>query len=408
MRRSAAANPFAALGDAEVSRAILLQDVASGLRAIAVLDDMRLGPAVGGTRTRRYATFQDALVEANRLAQAMTVKCALAGLAAGGGKIVVLDHPGMNRAAAFARLGALLDDLDGAIWTSGDLGTNGRDLEAMASTCRFVASDEVALAAAVATGLIHAMNACARHAGRESLAGLIIAVQGCGVIGAAVASALASVGAELKVADVDPDKAELVAEQTGAEIVAPDLILTTHCDILAPCAIGGVIDIAVARAVQAWAVCGAANNILQNPGAAGLLMDRGVLFVPDVISSAGAVVEGVGNHVMGVADREPLLARLGKTTEMVLAAAERSDRTPSQVAVEMAMDRIAMAAASWSRQKPEISGRSRYDALTATPIRSNRRPNPRLPLWEPRQTIASQPRASSSVVQRSTQEPRHG
>ena len=248
----------------------------------------------------------------------------------------------MDRRAAFARLGQFVDDLRGAVWTSGDLGTTAADLEAMGRQSRYVATDEVALSAAVATGLLHAMDACARFAGRGSLSGLRIAVQGCGVVGAAVAHALASVGAQLLVADVDGERAEHVAAETGAEVVAPDLILTSDCDIVAPCAIGGVMDISTARAVRAWAVCGAANNILANPGTAGLLKEREVLFVPDIVSSAGAVIEGVGKHVMGVADREPMLTRLGKTTEMVLTAAAQSDRTTTEVAFAMAMDRIEM------------------------------------------------------------------
>lgn len=76
------------------------------------------------------------------------------------------------------------------------------------------------------------------------------------------------------------------------------------------------------------------------------MKDRGVIFVPDVISSAGAVIEGVGRQMMGVQDRQPMLERLAKTTEMVLRAADRSDRTPSQVAIDMAMDRIEMGAAA--------------------------------------------------------------
>jgi leucine dehydrogenase len=342
-RHGPVSDPFTALSSAGVERAMLLQDERTGLRAVAVLDDMRLGPAVGGTRTRTYRSFTDALIEANQLARAMTIKCALAGLAAGGGKVVVLDHPEMNRAGAFAKLGAMIDDLGGLLWTSGDLGTNGADLAIMARHCRYVEADEVALSSAVATGVVHSMNACAKHAGRASLQGLVVAVQGCGVVGAAVAHALAAVGVKLLVADIDPEKTRYVAETTGAEVVSADSILTVQCDLLAPCAIGGVIDITVARSVKAWGICGAANNILQNPGAAELLKDRGVLFVPDVVSSAGAVIEGVGNRIMGIQDREPLLARLGRTTEMVLLAAENSDRTPSQVAVDMAMDRIEVA-----------------------------------------------------------------
>src|SRR5690606_4769428 len=109
-------------------------------------------------------------------------KCALAGLDAGGAKAVVLDHPGLDRPAAFRRLGLLVAELGGVFRTAGDLGTAPADLAAMAETCPYVHADERGLADAVARGLLACLRACARARGRE-LAGLRVAVQGCGAIG---------------------------------------------------------------------------------------------------------------------------------------------------------------------------------------------------------------------------------
>src|SRR5687768_6857409 len=86
----------------------------SGLRAFLVLDSLELGPAAGGVRTRRYPSAESALTDALELARAMTLKCALAGLDAGGGKCVVMDHDGLDRPRAFEYLGRRIEALRGA------------------------------------------------------------------------------------------------------------------------------------------------------------------------------------------------------------------------------------------------------------------------------------------------------
>src|SRR5688572_16570387 len=126
----------------EIDRVVLWRDAASGLEAILVIDDVTLGPAAGGVRTRAYRSAGEALAEVAALARAMTIKCALAGLDAGGGKCVVLDHPRLNRPRAFSRLGERIAELGGLFRTAGDLGTTRADLAAMASSCPWVHSDE--------------------------------------------------------------------------------------------------------------------------------------------------------------------------------------------------------------------------------------------------------------------------
>lgn len=324
----------------DVGRVILISEPALGLRALIVIDDTRLGPAVGGTRLRHYPSFDEALADAALLARAMTLKCALAGLDAGGGKAVVFDSPELNRSAAFTHLGAVIEDLRGAFWTSGDLGTSRADLAAMGASCQYVAQDAPALAGAVAMGVMQAMEACARHCGREGVNQLVVAVQGCGQVGSAVARALADRGANVFVADLDEVRASEIAAQTGATALPPEEISTVECDIFAPCAHGGSIDADTASSLRAWAVCGAANNILASRDAGDILRARGVIFVPDIVSSAGAVIEGVAANIMGGADPRPLLSAIGDTVTAVLDAAKHTGRPTSAVAEDLAIARL--------------------------------------------------------------------
>jgi leucine dehydrogenase len=333
-------DPFDLCAQLGLARLHLVSDPASGLRALIALDDTTLGPAAGGVRTRRYATFAEALADAAALARAMTEKCALAGLAAGGGKAVVLDHEGLDRPRAFAALGARVEELGGLFRTAGDLGTTAADLAAMATTTRFVHPDEAGLAEAVGRGHLRCVEALAARRG-VPLAGLRVAVQGAGAVGAAVIRALSRGGAEVTLADLDEARARAVAEETGARVVAPDRILEEACDVIAPCAIGGVIDERVASRIRAFAVCGVANNALAGDHVADVLRARGIWLVPDQVASAGAVIEGIGRSVMGLTDRGPLLDRLGETATALLDEAEARGISTVTAARERARARIA-------------------------------------------------------------------
>lgn len=328
------------------AQALVIVDRATGLEAVLVLDDVTLGPAAGGIRTLPYPTLAAAAEDARRLARAMTLKCALAGLDAGGGKGVVRDHSGLDRTRAFERLGERIEALGGIFRTAGDAGTRRADLEALARGTRYIHTDEGPLADAVGRGLVAAIRATCAVIDLDSWSRLTVAVQGAGAIGSAAARALRAAGvARILVADVEPDRATALALEVDGEAVAPGSLLTAEVDVLAPCALGGVIDERVADQLRARIVCGGANNILATPAAERRLRDRGVCFVPDPITSAGAVIHGIGRSVMGLTltETDALIDRVGATTQAVLSEALATGELASLVAERLASARIARA-----------------------------------------------------------------
>ena len=58
---------------------VLCSDPVTGLRAIVAIHDTSLGPALGGTRMWKYASDEDAIVDALRLSRGMTYKAAVSG-----------------------------------------------------------------------------------------------------------------------------------------------------------------------------------------------------------------------------------------------------------------------------------------------------------------------------------------
>jgi leucine dehydrogenase len=322
------------------SRAITVRDEDSGLIAFIALDSVALGPAAGGVRTLAYPTEEAALTDARRLARAMTVKCAISDLDAGGGKAVVMAHPGLIRPEAFKRLGEAIEALNGEFRTAGDAGTTASDLAAMATTTQWVHEDEEGLTGAVARGLVECLRAaCLDHRGLH-WPSLSATVQGCGAIGGAVARALSVSGLRIAVADLDASKAAFMASELGALHVSPDAVFTREADILAPCALGGVITEAVAHDLNASILCGAANNIVAGARAERVLSERGITWVPDVIASAGAVVHGIARTVMHIDDPSPMIDRLGHITAEVLKTAREQGLLSSQVIATKVRERM--------------------------------------------------------------------
>ena len=171
------------------------------------------------------------------------------------------------------------------------------------------------------------------------------AVQGMGSVGLAVAEQLVRLGAKVVVSDVRPHMLQR-ARDLGAVSVDVDAVLATACDVFVPCAIGGVLDEAAVKAIQAKAICGSANNQLARAELAQVLAERRVVFVPDVVVSAGAVIEGVltVQQGRGPAVREQIAAAIDAiegTTAQLLQAAAKLERPPLEIALQWAEERLA-------------------------------------------------------------------
>lgn len=326
---------------ASAHRVMILQHAPSGLRAIIAIDDVTLGPGFDGIRTMAYPTAADAIADAQRLAAAMTLKCAIAGLPAGGAKTVVIDHPGMNRPEAFRQLGRYIEDLGGLYRCAGDLGTTAEDLARVGECTAYVNTTGEQLGTSTGIGIVNCIRACADHRGRDGLAGLRVAIQGCGLIGAGVARMLHVAGAELILADVSPARAEALAGSLGATCVPAGAIFTQDVDIVAPCAVVHVIDAGVAAGLRAWAICGGANNQLTDPAVAAVLHARGILYVPDFLASSGAVIDGVCLSLPGAETLEMRLAALYDTARTILRDTDVEGQSTLAVVTRMARARIA-------------------------------------------------------------------
>jgi leucine dehydrogenase len=323
---------------------LLLHEPQSGLRACLGLHNTRRGPAFGGIRRFSYLDEDAAVRDCLRLACAMSYKCALFGLPAGGGKLVVLDHQALDLERAYRHIGDVVEDLGGRFYTGPDVGTGPRELAWVASRTGYVThpgpEGPGELASATCAGVLAGMEAalCALD-GEADWPARTVVVQGLGDVGAGVARLLAERGARVLAAEIDAERAAGLAAELDLELIDPALDLRQPCDLLAPCALGGILHDLTIEKLSCRIVAGAANNILARPEHADRLHARGILYVPDFVINSGALIRGATFHLEG--RREPIEAigsRVGRVAERILALSLARGEPPARVAWREARD----------------------------------------------------------------------
>ncbi|HVE32456.1 MAG TPA: Glu/Leu/Phe/Val dehydrogenase [Gemmatimonadaceae bacterium] len=274
---------------------VLCQDSASGYRGIIAIHSTVLGPALGGTRFWSYATDEEAIVDALRLARGMTYKNAVAGLNLGGGKSVIIgDNKTAFREMIFRAHGRFVESLGGRYITAEDVGTSTADMDYVHMETDYVsglAGRSGDPSPVTAHGVFRAIQASAKECwGTDDLSTRTVALQGCGHVGYYLAKELHEAGAKLVVTDIDADRVKRVVNEFGARGVAADEIYSATADIFAPCALGAIINDKTIPQLKVEIVAGAANNQLLEERHGDALERRNIIYAPDYVANAGGVI----------------------------------------------------------------------------------------------------------------------
>jgi leucine dehydrogenase len=313
----------------------------------------RLGPAAGGTRMKAYATPHDALRDGLRLSTAMTSKNAVAGLPLGGGKAVlaVPEIPeGERRRTVLLSYAALVDALGGTYVTACDMNTSERDMDVLAERTTHVmgrsgqGGGSGSSAPSTAVGLFHGIRAAVNHAfGSEDLSERRVLIQGVGAVGRVLADLLAEAGATLLVSDADEGRAKEAAAALGAEVVDPERVMSTECDVLSPCATGGGLTAETIPSLRCRIVAGAANNQLGTLEDAERLAARGILYAPDYVVNAGGIIHLASLELLGEDEgtRDERLRAIADTVAGCFRLAEREGISTGAAAERMVAARLA-------------------------------------------------------------------
>ncbi|MDX1482132.1 MAG: Glu/Leu/Phe/Val dehydrogenase dimerization domain-containing protein [Woeseiaceae bacterium] len=295
-------------------------DAASGLMAIIAIHSTALGPAAGGCRLWSYENDDAALTDVLRLSQGMSFKNAMAGLKLGGGKAVILKSPDyVENEALFEAFGDFVDCLRGDYITAEDVGMRVEIMEIIARRTRFVSGLPQRDGRAggdpspkTGWGIFKGIEAAVRFAfERDSIEGLTVAVQGVGNVGYHLCRYLHEAGASLRVADMDPQRVQRVVDEFGADAVGLEDILFEDVDVVAPCALGAILNEDSIPKLRATIVAGGANNQLATAQDGERLRQAGVLYAPDYVINAGGIIN-VASEYYGDADDDEVLRRVSE------------------------------------------------------------------------------------------------
>lgn len=345
------------------SKIIHVWEPSIGLKGILVVDNVAMGPAIGGVRMAEDVSTAECV----RLARAMTLKNAAAGLPHGGGKVVLFGDPKMpqaQKARLIRGLAKALRSEEDYIFAP-DMGTD--------ETCMAWVRDEIGRVVALPRELggipldeIGATGWGLSHAAEVASAfctckfqGARVVVQGFGAVGRHAARFLVRKGAVLvAVADsrggihnpegLDVDALEAlkaegrsVAECAGGTRVDGEDLLAVECDIWIPAARPDVITEGNLNRLQTRMVLEGAN-IPVTPAAEEALHERGVLCVPDFIANAGGVICAAMEYrgATEQAAMQTIEERIRRNTRLVLEDASRRRVTPRRAALDLALKRV--------------------------------------------------------------------
>jgi leucine dehydrogenase len=336
-----------ALGHEQV---LLSHDPSCGYFGIIAIHDTTLGPALGGTRFWQYASTDEAITDALRLARGMTYKSAVAGINLGGGKSVIVgDNRRQDREALFRAHGRFVETLGGRYITAEDIGTSPADMEYIKLETDHVAG-LLGLSGdpspVTAYGVYVGMKASAKcRWGSDGLTGKRVAVQGCGNVATHLCRYLHEEGVKLVVTDIDQSKVARVVNETGAEAVAPDAIYDVAADLYAPCALGATINDDTLARLKVEIIAGGANNQLAEDRHGDLLEQRGLLYAPDYVINGGGVINVYGElHRWPHARSKEKAGEIYDTLLRIFEIARRERIPTYRAADRLAEERIAAVA----------------------------------------------------------------
>lgn len=335
-------------------RVVFCHDADVGLQAIIAIHSTALGPAAGGTRLWSYADDVEALHDALRLSQGMSYKNAMAGLRFGGGKAVIIRHENFVASdRLYETYGEFVESLNGSYVTAEDVGMSVAIMETIARKTKYVAGlvQQEGQAGGdpspkTSYGIFKGIEAAvASKLGRESVAGLTVAVQGAGNVGYYLCKLLHAAGASLLVADIDDSRVARTVSEFAATAVPLEQILQQEADVLAPCALGAILNSRSIPNLKAPIIAGGANNQLETDADGQRLYDAGILYAPDYVINGGGIINVACEYYRDASDEEVMqkVAAIGPRLTGIFEESAASD-LPTNVVADAQARRIIAAA----------------------------------------------------------------
>lgn len=325
-------------------RVVSLRCPNSGLNAIISIHNTNLGPSLGGIRALNYQSFQEALDDVLKLSKGMTYKAAISGMETGGGKsVIILEENQILTNELLKDFAKGVDFLKGRYICAEDMGVDCSSVEIIRSFTDYVVGLEKISgdpARFTSYGVYLGMRTVAGKLwGSNCLKEKTVAIQGLGAVGMRLAERLFWSGANLIVSDISEKKVADAVKYFGAKAVDVDDILYVDCDILAPCARGGVFHTDNVKYLSCKSIVGAANNQLDSEIVGDRLFEAGIVYAPDYLVNSGGLINvaqelnssGYNSQVV----REKTWC-ISDKLDLILQSSEERQLPPVKIANQMA------------------------------------------------------------------------
>ena len=320
-----------------------------GLEAIIAVHTTFKGVSLGGCRIKNFTSQNEALKDVLRLSKHMTYKSLLFDLKIGGGKSAILIKKGFKKTPQFfSAFAEAINTLGGQYIVSVDMGSDTEDMEAIRKVSKYVIgySDKEGGAGDpglyTARGILRAMQTAVENKWDSSLKGKKICIIGIGDVGKPLSKMLLEQEAQLIISDTDVKKVQNIKNiDKSVQIVDPKTALQTECDILSPCAFGGVFSKDTVKDLQCKIIAGAANNQLASDGVGLDLKQRGILYLPDFAINSGGLIGVVlrGLRKQSLKETYDKIDHIAHVTRSIIKESEEKNMPTSKVALNIAQQR---------------------------------------------------------------------
>ncbi|HJO76069.1 MAG TPA: hypothetical protein QF658_00780, partial [Pelagibacteraceae bacterium] len=258
-----------------------------------------------------------------------------------GGKAVI-NLKGIKKTSdLYESYGELVNQLNNTYITAGDVGTSLENLISINRTTKYVSGIKLETSAPTAKGIFNAINTTYKFLTNKELSESTIAISGVGKVGSKLSKLLFEKKANLIVSNIGRDSMDQLKHDkisfTESDI---NSIFEQECDIISPCALGGVINSETKKKLKCKAIVGAANNQLDKSETAEWLKENNIFYAPDYLVNSGGVI-AISCEINNSEEiLEDLLSKISDKVLSLLKESEKSSLSTEKIVEDLAWKRI--------------------------------------------------------------------
>ncbi len=303
---------FNTMARTSCKKMVIINEPQTGLKGIIAINNNTLGPSVCSCKMYPYKSIDSAINDALQIASANTCRAALTNTDVGGGAIILIGDPDLDKSEFYFRsLGIYIQQFKGELFITAESGVTEQDMLYVKKETPYVLGLSQKYGGSgnrakhTAQSVLEGMKAAVKERfGESSLKGKKVALQGLGYVGEALIRLLVDEGANLTVTDLDYDKIKQIQDiNSSIKAVKPREIYGVEADIFAPCAFSSIMTLENAKELKVSIIVGSANSIFENEEGENYVAEKGILYIPGFVINGGDIIQ-VSNELKGMSEEK--------------------------------------------------------------------------------------------------------